>query len=99
MSHPSRTERTHRPRSSPWCTTSPGSVGSGWPASRWSRTRWKQRCRYTGTYLDPSGLYKMGARYYDPQLGRFTQPDPSGKESNPYAYAAGDPINRTDPSG
>jgi uncharacterized protein RhaS with RHS repeats len=35
----------------------------------------------------------VGARYYDPQLG------PSGKESNPYAYAAGDPANRIDPSG
>ncbi|MEU0226244.1 RHS repeat-associated core domain-containing protein [Streptomyces sp. NPDC006284] len=58
-----------------------------------------QPYRYTGTYLDPSGLYKMGARYYDPQLGRFTQPDPSGKESNLYAYAAGDPVNRIDPSG
>ncbi|MEV5807628.1 RHS repeat-associated core domain-containing protein [Streptomyces parvulus] len=58
-----------------------------------------QPYRYTGTYLDPSGLYKMGARYYDPQLGRFTQPDPSGKESNLYAYAAGDPVNRVDPSG
>ncbi|MFF9894435.1 RHS repeat-associated core domain-containing protein [Streptomyces longispororuber] len=58
-----------------------------------------QPYRYTGTYLDPSGLYKMGARYYDPHLGRFTQPDPSGKESNPYAYAAGDPVNRIDPSG
>ncbi|GGV69902.1 RHS repeat-associated core domain-containing protein [Streptomyces massasporeus] len=99
MSHPSRTERTHRPRSSPWCTTSPGSVGSGWPASRWSRTRWKQPYRYTGTYLDPSGLYKMGARYYGPQLGRFTQSDPSGKESNPYAHAVGDSVNRIDPSG
>lgn len=41
----------------------------------------------------------MGARYYDPQLGRFTQPDPSGKESNPYAYCAGDPVNHMDPSG
>lgn len=41
----------------------------------------------------------MGARYYDPQLGRFTQPDPSGQETNPYLYAAGDPVNRTDPSG
>ncbi|WML80952.1 RHS repeat-associated core domain-containing protein [Streptomyces sp. VNUA74] len=58
-----------------------------------------QPYRYTGTYLDSSGLYKMGARYYDPQLGRFTQPDPSGKESNLYAYAAGDPVNRVDPSG
>jgi RHS repeat-associated protein len=58
-----------------------------------------QPYRYTSTYLDPSGLYKMGARYYDPQLGRFTQPDPSGKEGNPYAYAAGDPVNHFDPSG
>ncbi|MYW00178.1 RHS repeat-associated core domain-containing protein, partial [Streptomyces sp. SID3343] len=50
--------------------------------------------RYTSTYLDPTGLYKMGARYYDPTVGRFTQRDPAGKEANPYAYAAGDPINR-----
>ncbi|MFF0157936.1 RHS repeat-associated core domain-containing protein [Streptomyces sp. NPDC005263] len=57
-----------------------------------------QPYRYTGTYLDPSGLCKTGARY-DPQLGRFTQHDPSGKESNLYAYAAGDPINHSDQSG
>ncbi|MCL7428947.1 hypothetical protein M8H82_27995 [Streptomyces sp. YS415] len=24
--------------------------------------------------MDPTGLYKMGHCYYDPQLGRFTQP-------------------------
>ncbi|MFI6370147.1 RHS repeat-associated core domain-containing protein [Streptomyces sp. NPDC050546] len=54
--------------------------------------------RYTGAYLDPTGLYKMGHRYYDPALGRFTQPDPSGQETNPYLYAAGDCINRTAPT-
>ncbi|MFF0276907.1 RHS repeat-associated core domain-containing protein [Streptomyces sp. NPDC004330] len=54
---------------------------------------------YAGAYLDPTGLYKMGARYYDPHLGRFTQPDPSGQETNPYLYAAGDPINHSDPTG
>ncbi|MGW6648538.1 hypothetical protein AMK23_09685 [Streptomyces sp. CB02130] len=58
-----------------------------------------QPFRYTSTYLDPSGLYKMGARYYDPNLGRFTQADPSGQEQNPYLYAAGDPVNRIDPTG
>ncbi|MFJ9602610.1 RHS repeat-associated core domain-containing protein [Streptomyces althioticus] len=58
-----------------------------------------QPYRYAGAYLDPTGLYKMGHRYYDPTLGRFTQPDPSGQETNPYLYAAGDPINHTDPSG
>ncbi|MGW7337317.1 RHS repeat-associated core domain-containing protein [Streptomyces sp. NPDC054808] len=41
----------------------------------------------------------MGHRYYDPTLGRFTQPDPSGQETNPYLYAGGDPINQTDPGG
>ncbi|WP_279592820.1 RHS repeat-associated core domain-containing protein [Streptomyces liangshanensis] len=58
-----------------------------------------QPYRYTSTYLDPSGLYKMGARYYDANLGRFTQPDPSGKENNSYLYAGGDPVNHTDPTG
>ncbi|MFC8829669.1 RHS repeat-associated core domain-containing protein [Streptomyces sp. NPDC057137] len=50
-------------------------------------------------YADPTGLYKMGARYYDPSMGRFTQPDPSGQDTNPYLYANGDPINNTDPTG
>ncbi|MFE1029707.1 RHS repeat-associated core domain-containing protein [Streptomyces sp. NPDC058818] len=58
-----------------------------------------QPYRYAGAYADPTGLYKMGHRYYDPTLGRFTQPDPSGQETNPYLYAAGDPINNTDPTG
>ncbi|MFD0053767.1 RHS repeat-associated core domain-containing protein [Streptomyces sp. NPDC127168] len=58
-----------------------------------------QPYRYAGAYADPTGLYKMGHRYYDPTLGRFTQPDPSGQETNPYLYAAGDPINSNDPSG
>ncbi|MFD9327851.1 RHS repeat-associated core domain-containing protein [Streptomyces sp. NPDC060065] len=42
-----------------------------------------QPYRYAGAYADQTGLYKMGARYYDPTLGRFTQPDPSGQETNP----------------
>ncbi|WP_374206370.1 RHS repeat-associated core domain-containing protein [Streptomyces sp. WAC04114] len=41
----------------------------------------------------------MGHRYYDPTLARFTQPDPSGQETNPYLYAAGDFINNSDPTG
>ncbi|MFF1306870.1 RHS repeat-associated core domain-containing protein [Streptomyces sp. NPDC058307] len=57
-----------------------------------------QPYRYAGTYLDPTGLYKMGARYCDPQLGRFTQPDPSAQEKNPYLYAGGDFVNDSDPT-
>ncbi|MET2012979.1 RHS repeat-associated core domain-containing protein [Microbacterium chocolatum] len=55
--------------------------------------------RYIGGELDSSGLYKLGARYYDTSLGRFTQMDPSGQETNPYGYAACNPTNRSDPSG
>lgn len=46
-----------------------------------------------------SGLVKFGARYYDPQVGIFTQMDPAGQEDNPYLYAEADPINKADPSG
>ncbi|MEE1801406.1 RHS repeat-associated core domain-containing protein, partial [Streptomyces sp. JV176] len=48
---------------------------------------------------DPTGLYHYAARYYDPNIARFTQPDPSGQEKNPYLYAEGDPVNRIDPDG
>ncbi|MEG8274870.1 RHS repeat-associated core domain-containing protein [Streptomyces sp. AHA2] len=58
-----------------------------------------QPFRFAGGYQDPTGLYHLGARYYDPQIGRFTQPDPSGQERNPYLYAEGDPLNRIDPTG
>jgi RHS repeat-associated protein len=60
--------------------------------------------RYIGAYEDGSGLYKMGARYYDPSLGRFTQQDPvfnplDPKSWNRYIYVGDDPINFSDPDG
>ncbi|WP_247613070.1 RHS repeat-associated core domain-containing protein [Streptomyces galbus] len=58
-----------------------------------------QPYRFAGNYQDPTGLYHLKARYYDANIGRFTQPDPSGQEKNPYLYAEGDPVNRIDPSG
>jgi RHS repeat-associated protein len=55
--------------------------------------------RYAAGFFDGStGLTKFGARYYDPDLGRFTQRDPSGRDL-PYAYAGCDPVNNTDPTG
>ncbi|MER7722272.1 RHS repeat-associated core domain-containing protein [Streptomyces flaveolus] len=56
----------------------------------------------THTYAyGPTGLPRGTTleAVHDPSLGRFTQPDPSGQESNPYLYADGDPINNVDPSG
>ncbi|MGP4001434.1 RHS repeat-associated core domain-containing protein [Streptomyces sp. 8N706] len=58
-----------------------------------------QPYRFASGYQDPTGLYHYQARFYDPNLGRFTQPDPSGLEANPYLYASGDPTNIIDPSG
>lgn len=62
--------------------------------------------RFTGQRLDSStGFYYYGARYYDPELGRFIQPDtiiaqpfdPQGL--NRYAYCRNNPINYVDPTG
>jgi RHS repeat-associated protein len=52
-----------------------------------------------------TGLYYYNARYYDPQLGRFTQPDTTIPDlSNPqsynrYSYCVNDPLRYTDPDG
>ena len=55
---------------------------------------------YAGGYNDTtSNRIKFGARYYNPARGRFTQPDPSGRETNRYAYVGCNPINATDVTG
>ncbi len=58
---------------------------------------------YTATYKDAAtGLYQMGARYYQPASGRFTQLDalPSKLLTvNRYYYTDCNPTNYTDPTG
>jgi RHS repeat-associated protein len=55
---------------------------------------------YAGGYNDTaSSRIKLGARYYNPYRGRFTQLDPSGQEQNRYLYASANPINNTDLTG
>lgn len=62
--------------------------------------------RYAGGYFDAAGgLYKFGARYYDPTIGRWTQEDPLPGHAlqpntlNRYTYAGCDPVNNLDRSG
>jgi RHS repeat-associated protein len=62
--------------------------------------------RFTGQKLDPeSGLYYYGARYYDPDLGRFISPDSivpavgDPQSHNRYSYARNNPVKYTDPTG
>jgi RHS repeat-associated protein len=62
--------------------------------------------RFTGQVLDvETGLYYYNARYYDPELGRFIQPDTiipdfSNPQSyNRYSYVLNNPLRYNDPSG
>jgi RHS repeat-associated protein len=50
---------------------------------------------------DASGQLYMRNRYYDPNSGTFTQEDPIGLAGglNLYGFAAGDPVNFSDPFG
>ena len=55
-------------------------------------------------YDAETGLQYLNARYFDPALGRFIQPDTwdpilAGVDTNRYAYAGNDPINASDPGG
>ncbi|TDX83548.1 RHS repeat-associated protein [Amycolatopsis arida] len=70
-----------------------GTVNAQGPAAGKNHFRW------IGTYQLHRGLNLTGHRYYNPTWGRFTQPDPSGQETNPYTYAQCDPVNLSDPTG
>ncbi|WP_077936664.1 MULTISPECIES: ricin-type beta-trefoil lectin domain protein [unclassified Micromonospora] len=53
---------------------------------------------------DPSGYVPLGARLYDPSVGRFLSADPvldtaDPLQSNGYTYAHNNPATHTDPSG
>jgi|GEM_PF-1998466 len=47
---------------------------------------------------DKTGLVYFGKRYYNPRIGRFITPDPSGMVDGPniYVYCSNDPINFVD---
>jgi len=57
---------------------------------------------FKGAYRDvDAGLYLMGARYYDAEIGRFISEDPAGLTAgiNLYVFAVNDPVGGWDPSG
>jgi RHS repeat-associated protein len=71
------------------------SSSAGFPSTRWQGS-W---------YEANSGLYYVIARWYSPPLGEFLSDDPlihdttDPQARDPYAYASGDPIDGSDPSG
>ncbi|WP_213457440.1 RHS repeat-associated core domain-containing protein, partial [Rhizomonospora bruguierae] len=59
---------------------------------------------FVGGTGDPSGLTHLGARQYDPEIGRFASVDPVIDSSNPqqmngFAYANNSPATSSDPTG
>ena len=63
------------------------------------------RLTFASEVRDSTGLVYLGARYYDPELGRFTALDPlTGNNSNPqtlnrFVYCVNSPLIHTDPTG
>ena len=58
--------------------------------------------RFPGQYYDEqSKLFYNHNRYYNPELGRYMEPDPIGLEGglNMFAYAGSNPVMNVDPSG
>jgi len=62
--------------------------------------------RYRGYFYDTeTGLYYLKSRYYDPEVGRFINPDAYASTgqgilgANMFAYCGNDPINYFDSSG
>jgi RHS repeat-associated protein len=88
-----------------------------WPGGNWTMEgdaawKWEQDTRdphrvrpWYGSLMigqaDASGLQYKRNRYYSPESGQFTQPDPIGIAGglNVYGYANGDPVNFRDPFG
>jgi len=66
---------------------------------------WPDDKRFLGKPVDtPTGLTHIGAREYDPGLGRFLSVDPlmdlsNGQTLNGYAYSANNPTTFSDPTG
>jgi RHS repeat-associated protein len=67
-------------------------------------TGWAGDKGFVGGTKDTSGLTHLGAREYDPSLGRFISVDPvmdagDAQQWNAYSYAGNDPVDRADPTG
>ncbi|WP_176832933.1 RHS repeat-associated core domain-containing protein [Celeribacter baekdonensis] len=70
-----------------------------------SLTRADETKGFIGERFDAdAGLQYLNARYYDPRLGLFIQPDwlnptQQGVGTNRYSYSFNDPVNLSDPNG
>ena len=89
-------------------TTDTGALANSYTYDPWGETvastgTYYNPYKYTGTHEDgATGLYQMGARYYQPGSARFTQVDPLGctiDDGQRYSFTMGNPANFVDPEG
>ena len=71
-----------------------GAAPGSWPDSK----------GFVGGEQDPTGLTHLGARLYDPAIGRFVSADPIADPMDPqqlqgYSYANNSPVSVSDPDG
>ncbi|WP_038168451.1 RHS repeat-associated core domain-containing protein, partial [Verrucomicrobium sp. BvORR106] len=78
-----------------------GPLSGGWSASVSEGAAVWRTFGWRGRRLDATGYVHLGARYYEPNSGRFLSPDPLGHGASMslYDYANGDPVGFVDPSG
>lgn len=65
-------------------------------------TAFNNPIQYASGRTDPdTALTRFGTRWYQPEHGRWTQPDPTGQPNGPnrYLYVGSSPTNRIDPTG
>jgi len=89
-------------------TTATGTVASDYSYDSFGNLLTPQASGDTNRYLfstkefeSRSGLEYFGARYYDPEVGRWLTSDPLGFVDgfNTYAYLGNNPVNEVDPFG
>jgi RHS repeat-associated protein len=71
---------------------------------RGTQPTWPNTRGFVGGDTDPTGLTHLGAREYDPGIGRFISVDPiqdltDPQQWNAYTYTANNPITASDPTG
>ena len=78
---------------------------TAWGETRYTDGMTPTQRRYTGQLEAEAGLYFYNARWFDPGLGRFAQPDSiipdiyNPLDIDRYQYVHSNPVNFNDPSG
>ncbi|RJQ70251.1 RHS repeat protein [Pseudonocardiaceae bacterium YIM PH 21723] len=72
--------------------------------ARGDRSNWPNSHGFVGGDQDSTGLTHLGAREYDPAMGRFISVDPVfdamlPQQMNAYSYSGNNPITHSDPTG